>query len=525
MRSWPRELSISVDRVKSHVKAVLHKRAARDRAPRLAIVLTEGLVNQEPQLLVPAAGRDRSDPHAHPTGAARRSRAPRAAWRTSQRDPLRRRMLAVADVASALVVCAAVSMLSADLGATILSLVFVPAWVLIAKALGLYDRDHRCLRHLTVDELPSLLAWALTGTAALMLVLAARPVESFVQVFLAVFGAATLAAFALRASARFLWRRITPRERTLIVGNGRLAKAAQRKLELFPDIHASLIGIVPVDVAMGKGKPSAEWLRDVDRVILASSTIREQFLSDLLAACRESQTKLSVVPPLRSMFGTASRLSHVSELPVVEYNTWDVSRSTLVLKRALDLSVALVAVIVLLPVAVLVALAIRLDGHGPIIFRQLRAGQQGRPFQMYKFRTMVPDAEARLSEVVSLERLREPMFKLKRDPRVTHVGRVLRRTSIDELPQLVNVLKGQMSLVGPRPEQVDLVERYGPEHRFRLTVKPGITGPMQVFGRANLTFEERLAVERDYIENLSFGRDFRILGMTIAAVFSRQGAF
>ncbi len=117
------------------------------------------------------------------------------------------------------------------------------------------------------------------------------------------------------------------------------------------------------------------------------------------------------------------------------------------------------------------------------------------------------------------------MFKLKRDPRVTRVGRVLRRTSMDELPQLVNVLKGQMSLVGPRPEQVDLVERYDCEHRFVLAVKPGLTGPMQVFGRGNLTFEERLAVERDYIENLSLGRDFRILAMTIAAVFNRQGAF
>ncbi|MBA3476394.1 MAG: sugar transferase [Actinobacteria bacterium] len=417
------------------------------------------------------------------------------------------------------------STLTGDATETTLSLAFVPAWVVIAKALGLYDRDHRRLRHLTVDELPSLFAWTLTGTAGLTLVLAARPVESFVQLRLAIFGSALLTAFALRSSARFLWRRITPRERTLIVGGGRLAKAAQRKLELFPDIHASLIGVISVDAAMGRRQISAHWLRDVDRVILASSTIREQFLSDLVVSCRESHTKLSVVPPLRSMFGSASRLSRVSDLTVIEYNTWDVSESTLVLKRAMDFCSALVALTVLLPVAVLIALVIRLGGPGPILFRQLRAGQLGRPFQMYKFRTMVPDAEARLSEVVSLEQLREPMFKLKRDPRVTRVGRVLRRTSMDELPQLVNVLKGQMSLVGPRPEQVDLVERYDCEHRFVLAVKPGLTGPMQVFGRGNLTFEERLAVERDYIENLSLGRDFRILAMTIAAVFNRQGAF
>ena len=120
-----------------------------------------------------------------------------------------------------------------------------------------------------------------------------------------------------------------------------------------------------------------------------------------------------------------------------------------------------------------------------------------------------------------------PVFHaaLPKDPRVTRLGRLLRRTSFDELPQLVNVLLGNMSLVGPRPEQVELVRSYAPEHRFRLGVKPGLTGPMQVFGRGNLSFEERLAVERDYIENMSLGRDLRIVGLTIAAVFSRQGAY
>jgi lipopolysaccharide/colanic/teichoic acid biosynthesis glycosyltransferase len=144
---------------------------------------------------------------------------------------------------------------------------------------------------------------------------------------------------------------------------------------------------------------------------------------------------------------------------------------------------------------------------------------------MYKFRTMVPDAEARLGELIQFDGLPEPMFKLRHDPRVTRVGRVLRRTSLDELPQLWNVLKGEMSLVGPRPEQVELVDRYSPDQEFRLAVKPGLTGPMQVFGRGNLNFEERLAVEREYIENLSFSRDIRILALTVAPVFTGRGAF
>ena len=137
---------------------------------------------------------------------------------------------------------------------------------------------------------------------------------------------------------------------------------------------------------------------------------------------------------------------------------------------------------------------------------------------MLKFRTMVAYAEQLLPELVPFDKLQEPMFKLPRDPRVTWVGRMLRRRSLDELPQLLNVLGGEMSLVGPGPEQVELVDRYTPEqHRFRLAVKPGMTGPMQVYGRGELTFEERLAVEREYVENLSLARDLRILALTVGA--------
>jgi lipopolysaccharide/colanic/teichoic acid biosynthesis glycosyltransferase len=129
-----------------------------------------------------------------------------------------------------------------------------------------------------------------------------------------------------------------------------------------------------------------------------------------------------------------------------------------------------------------------------------------------------------LPSIVRFDELAEPAFKLARDPRVTRLGRILRRTSIDELPQLLNVLRGDMSLVGPRPEQVELVRRYRPEHWIRLAVKPGLTGPMQVFGRGRLSFEERLALEREYIENLSIGRDMRILLLTIPSVVAGRGA-
>jgi exopolysaccharide biosynthesis polyprenyl glycosylphosphotransferase len=244
-----------------------------------------------------------------------------------------------------------------------------------------------------------------------------------------------------------------------------------------------------------------------------------------LAACRRHQVKLSVVPPIRGMFGTAARLEHVADLPVVQYNTWDISRSTRLLKRITDAVLSGLALVALAPLLFVIAVAIRLSSRGPAIFVQTRAGLGGRPFRMFKFRTMVSNAEDLLPQLVPFTSLREPMFKLRNDPRVTRVGRLLRRTSLDELPQLLNVLKGEMSLVGPRPEQVELVERYRPEERFRLGVRPGLTGPMQVFGRGQLTFEERLAVERDYVENLSLGRDLRILMLTIPTVVTGRGAF
>ena len=441
------------------------------------------------------------------------------------RDGLLRRMLAVADAATALLVAVSLSLVGGSVDAAFWATVFVPAWVLGAKLHGLYDRDQRILRHLTVDELPVILMWALSGTVALSLFLAVTPAGApDMAAAVRAWVVAALGAAVLRALARSVWRRIVPPERALVVGSGPLADATRRKLELFPDIHVRVAEQTDEQTA-ARFPESNGNLSTVDRVILASQSIDETLIANLLTLCRAQKMKLSVIPPARGMFGTAVRLNHVADLPVVQYNTWDVSRSTLMLKRAIDVLVASAALLLLAPLFILIALAISLESRGPAIFRQARAGRHGRPFRMLKFRTMVADAEARLPQLVPFESLRDPMFKLRDDPRVTRVGRVLRRTSLDELPQLFNVLRGHMSLVGPRPEQLDLVERYSPEHRFRLDVKPGMTGPMQVFGRGQLTFEERLSVEREYIENLSLGRDLRILAMTATAVFSGKGAF
>jgi lipopolysaccharide/colanic/teichoic acid biosynthesis glycosyltransferase len=266
-------------------------------------------------------------------------------------------------------------------------------------------------------------------------------------------------------------------------------------------------------------------VRAVDRVILASERVDPEFVGQLAGVCRTEQAKLNVVSPLRGRAGAVPRLSEVADLPILEYDTRDPSRSTILIKRAFDLVFASVGLLVLAPFFPLVVAAIKLDSRGPAFFVQLRAGRLGRPFRMFKLRTMSVDAERELETLVSLDSLAEPMFKLRPDPRVTRVGRLLRRFSLDELPQLVNVLRGEMSIVGPRPEQIEVVHRYQPEHRFRLDVKPGMTGPMQVYGRGDLTFSERLAVELDYVENPSLGRDLRILLQTIPAALRGRGAY
>jgi len=401
-----------------------------------------------------------------------------------------------------------------------------PTWLVAAKLLGLYDRDQRSLRHLTVDELPRILTWALVGTTGLSLALTIIGTQNLsageaVRVGIVAAGSGLL----LRAAGRIAWRKLTPPERAIVVGDGVLAAAAKRKLELFPDIHAEIVAELPqLTVADLRRTPTG--LPDADRILLAASHLDEELVAELVVYCRHRQVKLSVVPPLRGMFGSAVELSHVADLPVLQYSTWDVSRSTMFLKRIVDVVVSAALLVVLAPVLVLVAALIALGDGRPVLFVQTRVGQGGRPFRMRKLRTMVRDAEAMLPGIVALDRLDEPVFKLRHDPRVTRLGHVLRRTSIDEMPQLLNVLRGEMSLVGPRPEQIELVERYSDEQRsVRLAVKPGMTGPMQVYGRGQLTLDERLAVERDYVENVSLGRDLHILALTVGSVVHGRGAF
>jgi exopolysaccharide biosynthesis polyprenyl glycosylphosphotransferase len=463
----------------------------------------------------------------------------------ARKDSFRRRLLFVADLACFSVAVAAMTIVEGT-SDTLWGIATLPGWLILAKAEGLYDNDHPKIWHLTTDEAPAIFHWITLSVAGTLLFIRALPDQTItLESAAALYATALGSAFAFRACARYIWRaRVSP-ERALVVGSGQLADTVARKLALEPGHHLAVMESRPTDdgrnwnAANGAGQSTAgvgslgelskddiRWLlveARIERVVLAVPELDEATLAKVAAVCRSEGIKLSVLPPMRAMFGTAVQLSHVAEMPVIEYRTQGITWSTMALKRLSDVGVSTVLLVLLAPLMLMIALAVRLDSRGPALFTQLRAGRDGRPFRIYKFRTMCADAEARITEVISPDDLSEPMFKLREDPRVTRLGRFLRRTSLDELPQLFNVLRGDMSLVGPRPEEVWLVERYDETQRFRLQMRPGLTGPMQVHGRGALSFQERLAIEREYVENYNPRKDLEILFRTVSAVF--RGAY
>lgn len=201
------------------------------------------------------------------------------------------------------------------------------------------------------------------------------------------------------------------------------------------------------------------------------------------------------------------------------------SKVYLFLKRLMDIVFSVAAIIILLPLFIIVAVIIKLDSKGPVLFIQKRCGKDGKIFKMYKFRSMCMDAEEKLDQIHHLNDVEEPLFKIKDDPRLTRVGRFLRRTSIDELPQLINIIKGDMSLVGPRPPLPSEVEKYNSWQKLRLSVKPGLTGLWQISGRSNLGFDEMVRLDLKYIAERNLVYDIKIIIKTIPAVLKFYGAY
>lgn len=252
---------------------------------------------------------------------------------------------------------------------------------------------------------------------------------------------------------------------------------------------------------------------------------RQNFLRKLLWSLEGVDTELLIHPGLVEVAQARLHVHGTTGLPLLRIQQPRFTGWHRIVKRAVDISLTSIGLLAMSPLLAIVALAIKIDDRGPVIFRQTRVGIDGNPFTMYKFRSMCTDAEARLADLAALNQGAGPLFKLKHDPRVTRVGRVLRKTSLDELPQLFNVLLGNMSLVGPRPPLQSEVDRYGAEVHRRLKVLPGITGLWQVSGRSLLSWEESVRLDLRYVENWSLGLDLAILAKTVRAVTAKKGAF
>ena len=457
-----------------------------------------------------------------------------------QRGSQLRRLLASGDwLAMVAALCiATMATSSANVATLFWAVLFSPVWVLVVKLHGLYDHDHRRIRHSTLDELPALVSASALGTLALDGLLALTPAGALtpstaIMVGLLVFAGSFLA----RAAVRFSWQRLTGVAVGLVIGPSEVAERVARRIATHPEARlrlAGFLGPASTKAADDDALPRLGSIEDIERVaqeqgierviVAEQQDMGEVAAERLIEECKVAGLGLTFLPRHYGLLGPGIELNRLAELPVLDFRFSDPPRSTIAMKRAMDVVVSALGLIVLSPVLAAISILILADSGRPVLFRQRRAGKDGEPFTMIKFRTMDADAEQRLGELVDLAKLDQPAFKIHDDPRVTRTGRFLRRTSLDELPQLINVLGGSMSLVGPRPEEEAVVALYDDRQRMRLGVKPGVTGPMQVYGRSDLTFEERLAMERDYLDNLSIITDLAILMRTPGAIVRGEGA-
>jgi exopolysaccharide biosynthesis polyprenyl glycosylphosphotransferase len=414
------------------------------------------------------------------------------------------------------------------------------AWAGIAFTVGLYGNGDDLRAWATgVPELPRMLGTAMASSWLLFLAALALDLPAPGALAALTAGGCLVGTGAARAVARAgLHNEPRLRQRTVILGSGIVAGQIATKIAGHPQFGLIPIGLVD-DEVHAVGSPDlpvlgafADLNRILDehephRVIIAFSRASHEQLLECIRACRDHGVAIDVVPRLFEFLDGVRALDQLGGLPLLSIGTPRLSRSSQLAKRGLDLAVASAALLFMLPLLAAVAVAIKLDSRGPVLFRQQRAGRRGDVFGLFKFRSMYTDAEERKPELSAVNDLSDGvMFKIHADPRVTRVGRFLRRYSLDELPQLWNVVRGEMSLVGPRPlilpETDALAEAW---HLRRLELRPGLTGPWQINGRSQTPFHEMVRFDYQYVAGWSLARDVEILLATLPAVLSGRGAY
>ena len=364
----------------------------------------------------------------------------------------------------------------------------------------------------------SRLIFAYAGLTVVLLLSAARALEKQVQAFLR--------------------RRGYGVQRVLIVGAGETGRAVMRNIVAQPELGYVVVGFVDDKPergnrnigrlkALGGTDRIAEVVGDhaVDEVIITLPWQYHRRIMSIMAQCERARVSVRIVPDMFQMSLSHVDIDDLNGIPLIGLKSVSIRGWNLAIKRAIDMAVAGLGLLVLSPLLLVISVLVRLESSGAAVFRQTRVGRGGRQFTVLKFRTMREGAEQEVEALSALNEAGGPLFKIRNDPRLTKVGQILRRTSLDELPQLYNVLRGEMSIIGPRPGLPSEVEQYQEWHRKRLETWPGMTGLWQVSGRSDLSFDEMVLLDIYYIENWSLLLDLQIALRTVPAILFGTGAY
>ena len=421
---------------------------------------------------------------------------------------------------------------------TVLLVVALPIWLGLAARLGLHDMVDRSWSHRRL--LRRVVELHVLGFVVLATLLYATQIvvnRSLVALFLInSMGAMFLARALVVTWTRFRYQRGGARRRLLLVGDfeGPLLAFVEQAEQA--DYAPLVVGYLSPDETDAPAEAGIDHLgsladleqvlhdKPIDQVLFFRPFDRADQLEDALLACDTVGTPAMLAVDVGLPTGVPPRLTMIHERPFAELEARSRRPDMLVIKHLVDFVLAFVGLLLLSPLLLVVAVAIAVTMGRPIFFAQKRAGIRGRPFQMLKFRTMVADADAKKKELLDQNEMTGPVFKIEDDPRITRLGRVLRKTSIDELPQLFHVLTGAMSLVGPRPLPLDEQQQIRGWHRRRLAMRPGITGLWQVSGRSDIGFERWMELDLEYVDSWSLWLDLRILLRTIPVVLLQRGA-
>jgi exopolysaccharide biosynthesis polyprenyl glycosylphosphotransferase len=452
----------------------------------------------------------------------------------TSRDVVYRGILGVADTlaaASAVIFCRAVSGPEQPDARAVL---VAPLIVVIAQLLGLYDREERLVRKSTLDEAPRLFQLATLFAIAVWLINGVLFSDvTNRREMLVIWPTLFFALLCFRVAGRSACRRMTPVERCLVVGDPRGCERVQSKFRRAPTLHSEVVAEIPLR-RRGHGDDPIAGLSDpadlraltaelgIDRIIVAPARADAERVLDVIRVATTLGLRVSVVPRVLEVIGSSAEWDDLEGVPLLSLRRAQLSRSSRCLKRGVDILGSAAALIALAPLMAAIAALIRLRSGDTVLYRQKRIGRDGKSFEMLKFRTMVEGAHAQRGELMHLNEA-DGLFKIHDDPRVTRVGAWLRRLSLDELPQLINVLRGDMSLVGPRPLVADEDRLIRGWRRRRLQLTPGMTGNWQILGSSRIPLDEMVKIDYLYVTNWSLWLDIKILLRTVAYVAARRG--